>query len=80
VGVGPSRALPSRYKKVSCQAALERPHNDAFAIPIAGRALDLGVNYIGTSSIDVRSGALERAITSATPGNIHTQSSGWRIG
>jgi hypothetical protein len=52
VGVGPSRASASRYKKVSCQAALEKPHNEAFAVPIVGRALDLGVNYIGTSSID----------------------------
>jgi hypothetical protein len=33
------------------QAALERPENDAIAVPIVERALDLGVNYIDTSSI-----------------------------
>ncbi len=33
------------------QAALERPHNEAIAVPIVERALDLGVNYIDTSSI-----------------------------
>lgn len=33
------------------QAALERPNNDAAAVPIIDRALDLGVNYIDTSSI-----------------------------
>jgi uncharacterized protein len=33
------------------QAALERPNNDAAAVPIVDRALDLGVNYIDTSSI-----------------------------
>lgn len=33
------------------QAALERPNNDAAAVPIIERALDLGVNYIDTSSI-----------------------------
>jgi aryl-alcohol dehydrogenase-like predicted oxidoreductase len=33
------------------QAALERGHNDAVAVPIVERALDLGVNYIDTSSI-----------------------------
>ena len=33
------------------QAALERGHNDATAVPIVERALDLGVNYIDTSSI-----------------------------
>src|ERR1700759_3541708 len=33
------------------QAALERPHNDAVAVPIVEKALDLGVNYIDTSSI-----------------------------
>lgn len=33
------------------QAALERPNNDAVAVPIVERALDLGVNYIDTSSI-----------------------------
>jgi uncharacterized protein len=33
------------------QAALERANNDAVAVPIVERALDLGVNYIDTSSI-----------------------------
>jgi aryl-alcohol dehydrogenase-like predicted oxidoreductase len=33
------------------QAALEQPNNFAAAIPIIERALDLGVNYIDTSSI-----------------------------
>jgi aryl-alcohol dehydrogenase-like predicted oxidoreductase len=33
------------------QAALELPHNEAVAVPIIERALDLGVNYCDTSSI-----------------------------
>jgi uncharacterized protein len=33
------------------QASLERPHNDDVAVPIIEKALDLGVNYIDTSSI-----------------------------
>lgn len=33
------------------QAAIERPNNDQIAVPIVERALDLGVNYIDTSSI-----------------------------
>ena len=33
------------------QAALERANNEAVAVPIVERALDLGVNYIDTSSI-----------------------------
>jgi len=33
------------------QAALEQPNNEAAAVPIIERALDLGVNYIDTSSI-----------------------------
>ena len=33
------------------QAAIEKPHNEAAAVPIIERALDLGVNYIDTSSI-----------------------------
>jgi aryl-alcohol dehydrogenase-like predicted oxidoreductase len=33
------------------QGALERAHNEAVAVPIVERALDLGVNYIDTSSI-----------------------------
>ena len=33
------------------QAAIELPNNEAVAVPIIERALDLGVNYIDTSSI-----------------------------
>ena len=33
------------------QASLERPNNEAVAVPIIERALDLGVNYCDTSSI-----------------------------
>jgi len=33
------------------QAALEKPNNEAVAVPIIEKALDLGVNYIDTSSI-----------------------------
>jgi aryl-alcohol dehydrogenase-like predicted oxidoreductase len=33
------------------QAALEKAHNEDAAVPIINRALDLGVNYIDTSSI-----------------------------
>jgi aryl-alcohol dehydrogenase-like predicted oxidoreductase len=54
-------ALPTRnlgltgYKvgifSLGGQAALERPNNQAIAVPIVERALDLGVNYIDTSSI-----------------------------
>jgi len=33
------------------QAALEHPHNEDIAVPIVERALDLGINYIDTSSI-----------------------------
>jgi aryl-alcohol dehydrogenase-like predicted oxidoreductase len=33
------------------QAALEKPDNEARAVPIVEKALDLGVNYIDTSSI-----------------------------
>jgi len=33
------------------QASLERPHNEDAAVPIIEKALDLGVNYIDTSSI-----------------------------
>jgi hypothetical protein len=33
------------------QASLEKPHNEAVAVPIIEKALDLGVNYIDTSSI-----------------------------
>jgi aryl-alcohol dehydrogenase-like predicted oxidoreductase len=33
------------------QASLEKPHNEDVAVPIIEKALDLGVNYIDTSSI-----------------------------
>ena len=33
------------------QASLEHPHNEDVAVPIIEKALDLGVNYIDTSSI-----------------------------
>jgi aryl-alcohol dehydrogenase-like predicted oxidoreductase len=33
------------------QAAVEHPHNEAVAVPLINRALDLGVNYIDTSAI-----------------------------
>jgi aryl-alcohol dehydrogenase-like predicted oxidoreductase len=33
------------------QSALERPNNEAIAVPLIERALDLGVNYCDTSSI-----------------------------
>src|SRR5450631_139222 len=33
------------------QASLEKPNNEAVAVPIIERALDLGVNYVDTSSI-----------------------------
>ena len=57
----PGAAIPTRHlgrtgHQVSIfslggQAALERANNDAVAVPIVERALDLGVNYIDTSSI-----------------------------
>src|SRR5260370_34858393 len=56
-----AQALPTRnlgqtgYKvgifSLGGQAALERPNNQATAVPIVERALDLGVNYLDTSSI-----------------------------
>jgi len=33
------------------QASIEKPHNEDVAVPIIEKALDLGVNYIDTSSI-----------------------------
>lgn len=35
---------------LGCQAALEQPDNEAVALPILERALDLGVNYLDTSA------------------------------
>ena len=32
------------------QAALEKPSNEAVAVPLIDRALDLGVNYVDTSA------------------------------
>jgi uncharacterized protein len=56
-----ARAMPTRnlgrtgYKvgifSLGGQAALEHDHNEAVAVPIVERALDLGVNYLDTSSI-----------------------------
>jgi len=43
--------LQSRHFLARRQASLERPHNFDVAVPIIDRALDLGVNYIDTSSI-----------------------------
>jgi aryl-alcohol dehydrogenase-like predicted oxidoreductase len=56
-----SAAMPTRnlgktgYKvgifSLGGQAALEKPDHEAVAVPIIERALDLGVNYLDTSSI-----------------------------
>ncbi len=58
---GPAGTMPTRNLgktghpvglfSLGGQGSLERPNNDAVAIPIIERALDLGVNYIDTSSI-----------------------------
>ncbi|MGD0614492.1 MAG: aldo/keto reductase, partial [Verrucomicrobiota bacterium] len=55
-GTMPTRNLGKTGHRVGIyslggQAAIEHPHNEAVAIPIIERALDLGVNYIDTSSI-----------------------------
>ncbi len=55
-GSMPTRNLGKTGHKVALfslggQAALERTNNEAIAVPIIERALDLGVNYIDTSSI-----------------------------
>jgi aryl-alcohol dehydrogenase-like predicted oxidoreductase len=52
----PTRNLGKTGHKVGIfslggQAALEKPHNEDIAVPIIEKALDLGVNYIDTSSI-----------------------------
>ena len=52
----PTRELGRTGHRVSLfslggQAAIERADNEAAAVPIVERALDLGVNYIDTSSI-----------------------------
>jgi hypothetical protein len=56
IGSMPTRNLGKTGHKVALfslggQSALERANNDAVAVPIIERALDLGVNYIDTSSI-----------------------------
>ncbi len=55
-GAMPTRNLGKTDYKVGIfslggQAALEKPNNFDIAVPIVERALDLGVNYIDTSSI-----------------------------
>lgn len=55
------KAMPTRnlgktgYKvgifSLGGQAALEHPNNEAVAVPVINRALDLGINYLDTSSI-----------------------------
>ena len=55
-GSMPTRNLGKTGHKVGLfslggQSALEQSNNEAVAIPIFERALDLGVNYIDTSSI-----------------------------
>ncbi|MGB2628363.1 MAG: aldo/keto reductase [Candidatus Acidiferrum sp.] len=55
-GAMPTRNLGKTDYKVGIfslggQAALEKPNNFDVAVPIVERALDLGVNYIDTSSI-----------------------------
>lgn len=52
----PTRSLGRTGHRVSIfslggQAALERQNNDAVAVPMVERALDLGINYIDTSAI-----------------------------
>jgi uncharacterized protein len=52
----PTRNLGTTGYKVGLfslggQAALEKPNNEVNAVPIIEKALDLGVNYIDTSSI-----------------------------
>jgi len=52
----PTRNLGTTGYKVGIfslgwQASIEKPNNEAVAVPIIERALDLGVNYIDTSSI-----------------------------
>jgi aryl-alcohol dehydrogenase-like predicted oxidoreductase len=55
-GTMPTRNLGKTGYKVGIfslggQAALEKAHNEDAAVPVINRALDLGVNYIDTSSI-----------------------------
>jgi aryl-alcohol dehydrogenase-like predicted oxidoreductase len=55
-GAMPTRNLGKSGYKVGIfslggQAALEKANNEAVAVPVIERALDLGVNYIDTSSI-----------------------------
>jgi len=46
--VGPASASASQPRR---QSAIEVGGNEAVAVPIVERALDLGVNYVDTSSI-----------------------------
>jgi uncharacterized protein len=55
-GAMPTRALGTTGYRVGIfslggQSAIERGSNEAVAVPMVDRALDLGVNYIDTSSI-----------------------------
>jgi aryl-alcohol dehydrogenase-like predicted oxidoreductase len=55
-GAMPTRNLGKTGYKVGIfslggQAAIEQPNNFEKAVPLVERALDLGVNYIDTSSI-----------------------------
>jgi len=55
-GAMPTRNLGKTGYKVGIfslggQAALEKANNEAVAVPVIERALDLGVNYVDTSSI-----------------------------
>jgi aryl-alcohol dehydrogenase-like predicted oxidoreductase len=55
-GAMPTRNLGKTGYKVGIfslggQASIERAHNEEIAVPIIEKALDLGVNYIDTSSI-----------------------------
>ena len=56
-----AKALPTRnlgrtghlvaLLSLGCQAAIEKPENEAVAVPLIERALDLGVNYLDTSAV-----------------------------
>ena len=50
-GTWERRVIRWGFSRLGGQAALEKPDNAAVAVPIINRALDLGVNYLDTSSI-----------------------------
>ena len=50
-GIWERRVIRLGIFSLGGQAALEKPDNAAVAVPIINRALDLGVNYLDTSSI-----------------------------